>query len=63
MRAVVTLTVAVQQTRSIEAGETSATTPQWTAKRRTRLATLLAGYADGLPRGAGGTDARRARTS
>jgi alanine racemase len=31
---------------------------QWTAKRPTRLATLLIGYADGLPRGAGATDAR-----
>jgi alanine racemase len=53
MRPVVTLAVAVQQTRSIEAGLTCGYNAQWTAKRRTRLATLLAGYADGLPRGAG----------
>ncbi len=59
MRPVVTLTVAVQQTRWIEAGETCGYNAQWTAKRRTRLATLLAGYADGLPRGAGATEARR----
>ena len=31
---------------------------QWTARRPTRLATLLVGYADGLPRGAGATDAK-----
>ena len=31
---------------------------RWTAKRPTRLATLLIGYADGLPRGAGATDAK-----
>ena len=58
MRPVVTLTVAVQQTRWIEAGETCGYNAQWTARRRTRLATLLAGYADGLPRGAGATDAK-----
>ncbi len=58
MRPVVTLTVAVQQTRWIEAGDSCGYNAQWTAKRRTRLATLLAGYADGLPRAAGATDAR-----
>ena len=59
MRPVATLKVAVQQTRSIEAGESCGYNAQWTARRRSRLATLLAGYADGLPRGAGATDARQ----
>jgi len=58
MRPVVTLTVAVQQTRWIEPGATCGYNAQWTAKRPTRLATLAIGYADGLPRGAGATDAR-----
>jgi alanine racemase len=58
MRPVVTLTAAVQQIRWIEAGITCGYNAQWTAKRPTRLATLLIGYADGLPRGAGATDAR-----
>jgi alanine racemase len=57
MRPVVTLTAAIQQTRSIETGMTCGYNGQWTAKRPTRLATLLIGYADGLPRGAGATDA------
>ena len=57
MRPVVTLEVAVQQTRWIEPGETAGYNGRWTAKRRTRLATLLAGYADGLPIGAGATEA------
>jgi alanine racemase len=58
MRPVVTLTAAIQETRWIEPGATCGYNGQWTAKRRTRLATLLIGYADGLPRGAGATDSR-----
>lgn len=53
MRPVVTLDVAIQQTRWIAPGETCGYNGQWMARRRTRLATLLAGYADGLPRAAG----------
>jgi alanine racemase len=58
MRPVVTLTAAIQQIRSIETGMSCGYNAQWTAKRPTRLATLIIGYADGLPRGAGATDAR-----
>jgi alanine racemase len=58
MKTVVALDVAIQQTRWIEAGESCGYNAQWTARRRTRLATLLAGYADGLPRAAGFVDGR-----
>jgi alanine racemase len=58
MRPVVTLTAAIQQIRSIETGMSCGYNAQWTARRPTRLATLLIGYADGLPRGAGATDAK-----
>ena len=58
MRTVVTLTIPVQQTRWIEPGASCGYNAQWTAKRPTRLATLLAGYADGLPPAAGATDNR-----
>ncbi len=58
MRPVVTLAIAIQQTRWIEAGMTCGYNGQWTARRRTRLATLLAGYAVGLPRGAGAADSK-----
>jgi alanine racemase len=58
MKPVVALDVAIQQTRWIEKGETCGYNGQWRAKRRTRLATLLAGYADGLPRTAGAVEGR-----
>ena len=56
MRAVAALDIVIQQTRWIEEGETCGYNGLWTARRRTRLATLLAGYADGLPIGAGAVD-------
>jgi alanine racemase len=58
MRPVVTMTAAIQQIRRVEPGMTCGYNAQWTAKRPSRLATLLIGYADGLPRAAGATDAR-----
>ena len=56
MKPVATLEVSVQQVRWIEPGETAGYNGRWTARRRTRLAVLLMGYADGLPFGAGATD-------
>jgi alanine racemase len=56
MKAVVKLEVVIQQTRWVEAGKSVGYNAQWIAPRRARLATLLAGYADGLPRTAGATD-------
>jgi alanine racemase len=58
MRGVVRLAVRIQQLRWIEKGTSVGYNAQWIAKRRTRLAALLAGYADGLPRTAGATDQR-----
>jgi alanine racemase len=58
MKPVAALDVAIQQTRWIEKGETCGYNGQWKARRRTRLATLLAGYADGLPRAAGAVEGR-----
>ena len=53
MAPVVTLAVAIQQTRWIEAGETSAITRNGPPRGARASRRCLAGYADGLPRGAG----------
>ncbi len=58
MRAVVRLEAPILQTRVIEAGARVGYNAQWTAHRRTRLATIGIGYADGLPRAAMATDDR-----
>ena len=50
MRAVVKLQAPIIQLREIEAGESVGYNAQWTANRKTRLATIGVGYADGLPR-------------
>jgi alanine racemase len=58
MRSVVRLEVRIQQVRWIEPGASVGYNAQWTSKRRTRLAALLIGYADGLTRAAGATNGR-----
>ncbi len=59
MRQVVSLSVPIAQLGVVEAGETIGYDAQWTARRRLKVATLSAGYADGYPRGATATDAKR----
>jgi alanine racemase len=49
-RPVVTLDVPVIQTREVEAGETVGYSGTWTASRSARIATVSAGYADGIIR-------------
>jgi alanine racemase len=51
---VVTLSLPVVQVRSISAGETVGYAAAWTAARPTRIATVAAGYADGLIRALSG---------
>ena len=58
MRAVVSLEAPILQVRTIEGGDKVGYNAQWTAKRRTKLATIGIGYADGLPRAAMATDIR-----
>jgi alanine racemase len=59
MRNVVTLTVPIAQIGTVESGETIGYDAQCTAQSRLKVATLSAGYADGYPRGATATDAKR----
>ena len=55
MKTVVKLEARIQQVRAIEPGASVGYNAEWRAERRTRIATLLVGYADGLPRAAGAT--------
>ena len=55
----VTLSVPVAQVGLVEKGETIGYDAQWTARRRLKVATLSAGYADGYPRAATATDQKR----
>lgn len=50
---VVTVSIPVLQIRDVAAGETVGYGAAWTARRPTRLATIAAGYADGLIRAMG----------
>jgi alanine racemase len=56
MKPVVTLHALIQQLRVVEAGESVGYNARWTARRRSRLAVMLLGYADGLPRTASGDE-------
>lgn len=53
-RPVVALALPVVQTRALEVGETVGYGNSWTATRPSRIATVAAGYADGLLRAMGG---------
>jgi len=57
-RPVVTLSLDVIQTRSLAAGEAVGYGCAWTAPRPCRIATVSAGYADGLPRALAGKGLR-----
>lgn len=57
MRPVVGLEARIIQLREVEAGAQVGYNGRWTARRRSRLATICLGYADGYPRNASGTDA------
>jgi alanine racemase len=52
MLPVLELRARIVQVRSLAPGETTAENAGWTAKRRTRLALVPVGYADGYPRSA-----------
>ena len=59
MRPVVRLEARIVQLRTIGAGETAGYNGLWTAAGPRRVATLSVGYADGYPRAASATDAKR----
>lgn len=56
MQPVVGLASRILQLREVEAGVQVGYNGRWTAKRKSRLATICLGYADGYPRNASWTD-------
>ena len=56
MQAVVHLHAPILRIRTVEPGDRVGYNARWTAKRRSRLAVIPIGYADGIPRAAKGTD-------
>jgi alanine racemase len=58
MRRVVELTGQVLQVRDVQQGETVGYNAAWTARRRSRIAVVALGYADGLLRAGSGTDGK-----
>ena len=58
MRPVVTLEATIVRVREAATGETVGYNRVWTARRPSRIAIVGLGYADGVPRGALGTDER-----
>jgi alanine racemase len=60
VRPVVRLDARVIQVRDVPDGSRAGYNGRWTARGPRRLATLCLGYADGYPRGSGGTDEKRA---
>jgi alanine racemase len=58
MQPVMQLQARIVQVRDLAQGETIADNVGWTAKRRTRLALVSVGYADGYPRSTGAADGK-----
>jgi alanine racemase len=56
MRGVVAMSGRILQVRNVQQGETVGYGATWTARRASRIAVVALGYADGLLRGASGTD-------
>jgi alanine racemase len=59
MQPVVSLKARIVQTREVREGEGVGYNGQWTAQSTRRLAVISVGYADGYPRAASATDAKR----
>lgn len=58
MHEVVRLSAPILAIRDVPAGEPCGYNAAWTARRRSRIATIGVGYADGYPRSCGASDAR-----